>query len=476
MNFWSHFWQYAKQAKKLPQFKYFVFFLIIQIVYEQHGSTNVGSRLALLSSMSQRQSFNIQPYKENWTTDWAETSDGRVYSNKAPGPAFLAYPIYWVFDRLTIDFKKSELENRTKRNNLGHHFFRIVTFLFQIFPYYLIGLYFLNYFSLSQKFSKTDLNYWSLAYLFGTTATVFLNTYFGHGMATVFSLFLSIALLNRKWFWAGFFYGWALLSDYSLAVFLPPLLIYLFFTKSSDSFLKRSYYLGLGAIFPALLWIWYHTICFGSPLNLPTKFQNPKYLDLADQTQNLWGALSLFPKYEIVKKLLMGTERGLLFSQPWVLILFVYLAAAKGRFKIDSNSFPHLKGILGWGLSCFISVFIMNASFGGWHGGASAGPRYLTAALPILTLFLPFVFFKFQEQQWKFINLLLKMTIFLTTILFGLILSSGVTTPEHGTLWGDLLKPIISPKSPTAALRFGVFILSFCYLFLKSEKLKREAI
>jgi hypothetical protein len=449
MSFWRSFYSNIKHARRSPFFRYFLFFVLFQMVYEQHGSTNVASRLAQLASMSQRYSFDIAPYKDDWTVDWAETPDGGTYSNKAPGPAFIAFPLYWIFDRVTVDVSQNELENRTRRNNLGHHFFRLATLVFQILPFALIGLYFLGRLTQSGVANET-LRWWTLAYLFGTTASVFLNTYFGHGIAAVGVLFLAIALLERSWCWAGFFFGWALLSDYALAMVLPTLVVYLCFAS-----LRRRDWIAffVGGTLPGVLWIWYHSTCFGSPLALPNKFQNPAFVDLAHSSTALWGVISFFPDWNIVVKLLVGSERGLLFSQPW--ILMVLLVFFWGGFRRLKPIFP--KTLLYWIVVSFFAVFAMNASFGGWHGGASAGPRYLAVVLPLMTLLIPSLWDDFSAPLRK----VLRVTILYSCILFGLILSAGVNTPVSGSLLGDLLNKITSPTSHTAMLRFAIFCVAF---------------
>src|SRR3989338_7865785 len=72
-------------------------FLILCIVLDLWGDTNTRSRLALLHSIKEDRTLRIDSY-QHWTIDWARTPDGHYFSNKAPGPVFLALPFYWILD------------------------------------------------------------------------------------------------------------------------------------------------------------------------------------------------------------------------------------------------------------------------------------------------------------------------------------------------------------------------------------------
>gem|GEM_PF-1219674 len=496
MGFWKEFDHYFKQGRKSPFCKFVIFFLLIQFTYEQRNTTNVASRLALLASMSERTSFEISPYKEEWTTDWSQTPDGKVYSNKAPGPAFLAFPLYWIFDRLTTDSAQNEIEKISRRHNVGHHFLKWASFLLQVIPFSLLAIFFLGKLVESNVSPPTQI-YWLLAFLFGTTASVFLNTYFGHGLATVCVLFLFVAISSKHWAWAGFFFGWALLSDYSVALILPALLI------MKPRFIK----LTLGALIPAGLWIWYHTVCFGSPFTLPNKFQNPIYIDVAPSSTSLWGVIDLFPNLTTVGKLLWGPERGFLFSQPWVLLLLITIIFSglyglwrsfeKRRknspaprfggpreslensfffFQSSSKDLVFRPEHMLFVLVSFVGVFWMNASFGGWHGGASAGPRYMTAVLPLMSLFLLPILESDSKSLWlRTLRGTLKVSIRYSFILFGLILSVGVTSAETGSLLGSLLKQVWEPTSNTAPLRFTLFTVVALWVLWTQRRIPKGA-
>lgn len=463
-SFSTHFQALFRLGYKSPLKALFIVFLIIQITHEHHGADNVGSRLAHLASLAERGSSRIDPYVDRWTSDWARTPDGAHYSNKAPGPVFLALPFYYVFDKLTTIGLDGEISKRVRREKVGHPFFRIVSILLQTIPFLIIGFYFLGRL-IRSGYSLRSQVWWVLAYLFGSTASVFLNTYFGHGIGLVFVLLMTIFMLEGVWIGVGFCFGWALLSDYAVGMLLPPLLIYLLLRKTP---LKQWLSFILGGVVPGIIWILYHVLCFGGPLSLPNKFQNPRYVDVADSSTTLWGVIDLLPNLKTVGKLLWGFERGLLWTQPWVLLVIAALAG-QGLLYFKKKSLASIWAIF-IGLS-FLGVFLMNASFGGWHGGSSPGPRYLVIVLPLLSFFVPTML-----ENWKTpsgVKVLLKGGILLALLVFGLIMSTTLMATPHEALYVSEGRYLWTPRSATAPLRFLFFLLSLAISYaLIRRKLK----
>src|SRR5688500_16840383 len=97
------------------------FFIVANLLHPQHGGVNPAARWATLSAMSQRGTFEIAtpllvektadgkfllpPGSEKTNTvettvDWSKSPDGKYYANKAPGPAFIAFPFVWIADRI----------------------------------------------------------------------------------------------------------------------------------------------------------------------------------------------------------------------------------------------------------------------------------------------------------------------------------------------------------------------------------------
>ena len=139
LSFGQHFKTLLRLGYSSPLKILFITFFVLQIVCEHHGGDNTGSRLAHLASLAERGSSRIDPYANVWTSDWSQTPDGAFYSNKAPGPVFLALPLYYVFDKITTWDLEDESQKIIRREKTGHPFFRIASLLLQIIPFMLIG-------------------------------------------------------------------------------------------------------------------------------------------------------------------------------------------------------------------------------------------------------------------------------------------------------------------------------------------------
>jgi hypothetical protein len=414
-------------------------FLLFNIFYEHGGGTNADSRYCALEALVEDGTFRIDHYQKD-TIDWSQTPDGHYYSNKAPGPVLLAWPFFWIFD----SFANRNLSDRAARD--GHRnetigvALKTLSFLVQQIPFAIAAELALS-FLLLRGVSAGALHLSAAALLFGNTAALLMNTFFGHGVAAWWVLLLSVALLKNAPAGVGFFLGGAILSDYGCALLAIPLLGVLLF-RDARYWLK---FLS-GGLLPGAIWIFYHYHYFGGILSLPNKFQNPIFVDLPHQTANLWGIISPLPNLKVLAQLIFGFSRGLLWTQPWVPIFVVLLLAKKSTYARTS-----LAAFL---LPSFILLLWMNSGFGGWHGGMSPGPRYLSAVLPSLALLLGFVFDAYSSG----LKTTLRISVAISVVFAGLVLSTLVIAPV-APLWPYYIDVIWHSPTPTALIRFGVFML-----------------
>ena len=159
---------------------------------------------------------------------------------------------------------------------------------------------------------------------------------------------------------------------------------------------------GIGVFGPFLLICWYNWVCFGSPFKLSNDFQNPLFKDPH-------GLLGMFvmPSSYIAAVISISPFRGLFFLAPILILgvagLFVWLR--EKRFVAEARLC----------LAIFGFFFLVNASFNGYHGGFSAGPRYLIPGIPFLALPLVVAF-----ARWKAIAL----TLLTISIAFQLLLTA----------------------------------------------------
>jgi hypothetical protein len=240
----------------------------------------------------------------------------------------------------------------------------------------------------------------TIAFALGTTFFPFATLLFDHNLTAAFMLaaFYFVcplgAAVNRhselprsagghaernRALWivvAGFCAGFAAITNYVAAVVVIFLALYVLLGVRERGTAPRWADLllfGAGVLGPFLAICWYGWSCFGSPFRLNTDFQNPLFKDPH-------GALGMFarPNLYVAALLVASPFRGLFFLAP-VLVLGVYGIV---RWIREKRFVPETR--LCWGIFTFF--FVVNICFNGYHGGFSAGPRYLVPGIPFLAL------------------------------------------------------------------------------------------
>jgi hypothetical protein len=210
--------------------------------------------------------------------------------------------------------------------------------------------------------------------------------YFGHPVAGWALLATLLCLYKKRFVAAGLFFGFSVLSDYgTIFVVLPFLISVSLFgqeKKTSASTLRAFLGIAAGGFLPAVIFAWYHTVCFGKPWALPMQFQNPMFVETGLARPKFWGVAAPLPNWEIFSRLCFGNQRGILFTQPWMLVSVAGIFWLLWKKKLSREMVAGLTFSFG-GL---LGLLWMNAGFNGWHGGATAGPRYLSIIFPAVGL------------------------------------------------------------------------------------------
>jgi hypothetical protein len=242
--------------------------------------------------------------------------------------------------------------------------------------------------------------------------------------------------------------------DYSALLALPALLVV------GSSWDWRKFALGLLPGFAVIGGI--HTVLFGAPWILVQKFQNPTFVDVPSGSP-LFGVFHAVPRWEAISGLLFGFERGLLWTQPIVL-----LGLAWGFFFRGQGS---ERAAWRFAMVYFALLFLMNATFGAWHAGGSAGPRYLSGALPLLAYFGVRALSRAPR---------LATSALVVSVTFGILVFATTQTPGRGPVWPELLSRF-SGEPGIRYLRLGVAlgILALCLAnamrLISQNRLPRES-
>ena len=418
-----------RQFSSHPYARWIAIFVASNALIHPEGGTNQDSRFAAMCAMVEDRSFQIDHYK-SLTIDWARTPDGHYYSNKAPGPMLLAYPVFWLIDKC---WTAGEPDRATRdRIRISHRklSMTLLSLLFQALPFAALATVALSWLE-ACGVSTTALHVSCVAILFGNTASLFMNTYFGHGMAATCMLGLCLCVIKRWYVWGGLTYGLALLADYGSALLLPGFLVAALLHVPRFPRVVALGKIALGGLLPGILWVVYHISCFGGVLTLPSKYQNPLFVDTT--RNSILGLFTLAPHLSAFAELLFGFQRGILWSQPWLLILLAPCIACRGLIPrvLDRTRGSALRMLILL-LPGFFLLLWMNASFGEWQGGSTPGPRYMCSVFPSFGLLSGLLY---DDLPLGFRRLLVGGVAF-SVAFWILAFSTQILVPAGQTMWG----------------------------------------
>ncbi len=415
--------------------------LFLNIKYYQDGDINALSRYAAMRAMSMEGTFQIDEVK--WSMDWSQAENGHYYSNKAPGPMLVGFPVFWLIDHIKLLVDKKFEKDYRRKETLGYEHKVLLPLLFQVIPMCLL-VFFIARYLYNTGVSPIAITFMTVAILFGNTASLLMTTWFGHSFAACLVLGLILCILYKKWILSGLLLGLAILSDYSVGLFIPGLIIYLSQTKQLKSQVLVN--IIIGGIFPGILWLWYHWTSFGGPFSLPNMYQNPKFG--GDSIARQFHFIPI-PYFMLV--LLFGDERGLLFTQPWVLVII-----GVGLYYLWQKRFDNQqRALFSVAIVTFILLLIMNAAFTGWHGGSTPGPRYLSVILPLFGVLTALAY----EKLSPMVRHILWIGLAVSVVFGGLVYGTTILAFEYFTIWTWLLDYLRDGKGDI--LRIVIYFLSF---------------
>ncbi len=409
----------------------FLFVFLLAALSNRTGlSTNVMSRVALLLALTEKHSFEISPW-EKLTIDWAKTPEGHYYSNKAPGPSLLAAPLfaalYKPLNSLINNRYTNPRELNLAWNNMMSFIMWFLCFVLQILPLaWVISR--LAILLSEQNIPRSGILFFVSASMFGNTGDFYMNSFHGHGYATILSLAVILFILRTQWSAVGFSLGLGILGDYSSALLIPLVGLWVL-TQERHSWLRIYLRLIRGLIIPVAIFAFYHWRCFGGVMTLPQKFQNPLFVDAHTNFEN-YGVISWFPNANILIQLLFGPIRGIFFTQPYILILSVILMVPFWKSLIGHRALIKSVSIGLLSILFFFGLLWMNAGFNGWHGGSAPGPRYLVSAFPCMA----FAGALSWNQIGKAYKTFLWITLGFSILFFSVVLAAGQNPPQDQIL------------------------------------------
>ena len=383
-------------------------------MFPHGGSANELTRWATAASLVEKGSFEI-----SWTedligknVDTARIGD-KTYSNKPPGTAVLAAPVY----ALTRIFTGAP-----DASNIRISWFVMRLFLSTL-PLLLLG--FWLYGRESDEISLATL-------LFGTPLFVYSLLFFSHVLVAVLLYFAFRLLYDteriflRNCIAAGFLSGLAVICEFTAVV---PVLIFaaglIFADRRNQHRLQNLFIFALGGLPFAVLLLIYNYFVFGSPFALSYGYETfPEWAEVAGQ-----GVFGIgFPTLSNIYLLLISPSRGLFFFAPVLLLPVIAFFTSRER-----KTLRHRVKIA----AIVISILVL-CGHGAAHGGWAFGARYLVFVLPLMLDSF------FDGEIYEFSNVW-QGTLF--TISFLLCTLPALTFPfappefkyPHNNFWGKFL-------------------------------------
>lgn len=350
-------------------------------VFPPHPNVNELSRFQAVVAFVERGTFAID--RELATLGDHEDksiSGGRFYSNKAPGLAFAAVPVYRALRSVMPP----------PRSGTSAIFVLMRTLTVSLAS--VIALWrFARY--LRRAGAGENAALVTAAVAFGTPFLFYARSFFSHAW-TAALLFLAYERIHAAdgdaasprpraaaGLLAGLLAGWAAISEYPVFLLLPLLAL----RALAGWRWGRALAFGAAAAVPLGLLLLYNSACFGSPWTLSTAREaHPLFAELAGRGVFGIGA----PRPRILSAYLVDSNRGALLASPFLLWAMVGVARwARSRdaradlafcaggvllFLLFLSGYPNWEG--GW---CLGSRYLMPVLF----LAASAVPRALTGAL-----------------------------------------------------------------------------------------------
>ncbi|HEY5925277.1 MAG TPA: hypothetical protein VIV11_26520 [Kofleriaceae bacterium] len=329
-------------------------------------SANELPRVYLVRAIADDGTFAIDSGVRRWgATADVSPSGGHMYSNKAPGSSLLVVPVYAVVSWI----------GGPPSLGVSLWLSRVVAGVIPalLFLWLLWG--FLERYAPEPAVRRLVL----IAYALGSLAMTYSILFYSHQLAAICiasAWIFAVDVVERKrdvrWMTAvGLLAGAAPLVDYQAAFAGVPIAIYiavkLWAWPRREAAKAIAIAAGAAAI-PIAILLWYHTVCFGSPLRTGydatqtfAHLHQQGFLGISElRAEAFWGSF-------------FRPDNGLFVLSPWLLL------AVPGGVLLWRRG-DRATTLVCAAVAIIFILFISSISF--WRGGWGVGPRYVTAMLP----------------------------------------------------------------------------------------------
>jgi hypothetical protein len=358
--------------------------LFVSYAYFYQGEGfNQNSRFDLVRAIVEMHTLRIDAYQEN-TRDKALVG-GHFYSEKAPGLALTAVPV-WEAGRLAL--RAAQKDPSRGKTVIAERYLATIVAVALPAAAAAACLFLL---ALRLGASVEGAGFAAIALGLATPFWCYSTLFWGHAPAAACLLFAFAAAMELREsgsasrdFWlgaaVGLAAGWATVTEFPSA---PPaaILALLGLAYAWPGGGKRLFRVATGiaaGALPCILVLMIHNaMAFGSPFRIgyPYNVMGPATLTV-QQRQGFVGVT--YPKAHVLVEILVGQYRGLLLLAP------VVAAAPFGLWLLWKRPEARNGALAAAVIALYYVLF--NASYIVWDGGWSYGPRFLAPALPFLCL------------------------------------------------------------------------------------------
>ena len=363
--------------------------------FYQDATWNGNSRFGLIFAGVEKHSLSIDDYynQEPTITGDHAFSNGHYYSDKAIGPAIIGAllytPIYWL------------------RSITGHPSLEtvkiILTFVEIGLPSAFAGA-LLYLFCLYLSRSRVRSFLVTLAITLGTLYFPYSITFFSHQFTSslIFSAFFMIFFLKESskvrrggyLFAIGLLLGLAVISEFTCAVIVLPLVIYylsIIWKKTGTSRWHSVLLPLLGGLIPLAIQLVYNKLCFNNFFSIGYSNLDNQYFS-SSMGQGIMGIL--WPNVQVLFFMTLHPALGLFWQSPVLLLAFIgtYFGLKQKKYRCEII-------LAVW---IIVSYLVVLSGYYMWWGGYALGARHILPILPFFSLLLIFLPKKFD---WALIGL-----------------------------------------------------------------------
>lgn len=402
--------------------------------FNQSGQDNENSHFCQLGSLLWRGQLWIGECAYR-TADVIEVA-GKVYPNKPPGENILAFPIWAAFQFVL----KHLVSNEGVRNEWTAYLTTICT---TGIAAVVIAL---SLFSVlrAMEYSLRAATWLALGGVLGTILFPFSTLFFSHTLTTAVG-FAAFTLLFRNGraverserqhaltaFFAGLLLGFVPSIDYPAAICSGIVGCYGLTRLRTNRARLMLVLGGLVGVAPLLIYNWFvfHNPLFVTYAAYATDAEHNNFFP--EHRKGILG-FSL-PRPDLLYAITFGSQRGLLYINPWLTLGFLGAAILIAR----ARSLPFRAERFVAFLICG-AFLAMNASYGEsisfWGGGASTGPRHCIPAIPFLVLLVAI-----SVERWGWLQ---RLTWLVGWCSAGAMLLATAVEPRVGYEFTDPLRQL----------------------------------